>query len=79
MVETMLTTIDNPYSPFTEFDEWDTWDRIKGYNTSAFLARVIFTSEDLSDLDYEIAYDLAIEEILKENVLGLYVKTTRPV
>ena len=77
MSEYMLTTIDNPYHPFTSFDEWYAWDEAKGYNTSSFLARIVITSDDLSETDQLQAIDLAIDEIVKENVLGIYKKIER--
>jgi len=70
----MLTTIDNPYHPFTSFDEWYAWDEAKGYNTSSFLARIVISSDDLSDADQDLAIQLAIDEIVRENVLGIYKK-----
>lgn len=70
----MLTTIDNPYHPFTAFDEWYAWDEAKGYNTSSFLARIVITSDELSEADQELAIHLAIDEIVRENVLGIYKK-----
>lgn len=79
MIETMLTTIDNPYNPFEEFDAWQSWDERAGYFTSNFLARIVVSSPELSDKDQELAIDLAIDEIVKENVLGIYKKVTREV
>lgn len=79
MIESMLTTIDNPYSPFDNYDEWYVWDRNKGYNTPEFLARIAIVSEELSDSDYLMAIEYAIDEIVKENVLGLYKKVTREI
>lgn len=76
--EYMLTTVDNPWNPFTHFDEWQAYDQAAGYYTTNFLARVVRTSEALSDADQELAINLAIDEIVKENVLGLYKKVTRP-
>lgn len=74
MSKVMLTTNDNPFSPFTEFDEWLAFDEIKGYRTLNFLARVVTTSGDLSLEDQERAIDLAIDEIVENNVLGIYRK-----
>lgn len=74
----MLTTVDNPYNPFTEFDDWYLFDNIHGYDTTSFLARIARTSDDLSDVDQELAIDQAIEEIVQENVLGLYRKVRNP-
>jgi hypothetical protein len=72
----MLSTVDNPFNPFTRFDEWYAWDVMKGYNTAAFLARVTVSSNDLSEADELAAIDAAIDEIVEENVLGLYIKVT---
>lgn len=68
----MLTTVDNPYDPFTNFDEWNACDMRLGYNTMAFLARVVVTSHELSDADQEVAIELAVQEIAKENVSGVH-------
>lgn len=72
MAEYMLTTTDNPYNPFTEFDEWFALDTYKGYNTCAYLARVVRTSEELSEEDQQLATADAIRSILDTNVIGVY-------
>jgi len=72
--EYMLTTVDNPYDPFTEWDEWFAWDQNAGYHTPGFLARVVRTSYDLSEADQHLAIQQAIDEIVKENVLGVFRK-----
>lgn len=72
----MLTTIDNPWSPVTHWDEWFAWDAAAGYHTPSLLARVAITSDELSEPDQDVALELAIDEIVKENVLGLYKKVT---
>ena len=78
MAEHMLTTIDNPYDPYTEFDEWNAYDRYKGYHTLAYLARVTRTSHEISESDDSLAIEIAIDEIVKENVLGIYKKVEVP-
>jgi hypothetical protein len=75
----MLTTIDNPYDPFDQFEEWYTWDFNSNYHTPSFLARVANTSESLTENLQSIEIDRAIDEILKENVLGIYRKVSREV
>lgn len=72
----MLTTVDNPFNPFTQFDEWYAYDIGRGHHTSAFLARVVRTSDELSDADHSAAIESAIDEIVSENVSGLYRKVT---
>ena len=76
MDQHMLSTIDNPYNPFHQFDEWLAWDQSKQYYTQEFLARVVRTSNDLSDGDEDAVLEDAIDEIVRENVLGLYIKVT---
>lgn len=75
--EYILTTVDNPYNPFTQFDEWLAFDSWKGYYTPSFLARIVRTSDDLSEADQALAIQQAIDEIVNENVLGLYRKVSK--
>lgn len=75
--EFMLTTVDNPYDPFTQWDEWFAWDQSAGYNTPGMLARIAKSSDELSEADQHLAIQLAIEEIVRENVLGVWRKVQR--
>lgn len=70
----MLTTIDNPFDPFTQYEEWFVWDEAAGYHSTAFLARVVISSEELSEYDQRLAYEQGIDEIIKENVSGVHRK-----
>lgn len=79
MVQAMLTTIDNPYSPFDEWDEWFTRDVMLGHHTPSYLARVVVTSDELSEADQDLAIDQAIDEIIKDNPLGIYIKVTKEI
>jgi hypothetical protein len=72
--EFMLTTVDNPYDPFVQWDEWFAWDQHAGYHTPGFLARVARVSDETSEADQYLAIQQAIEEIVQENVLGVYRK-----
>lgn len=74
----MLTTVDNPYSPFTQFDEWLQFDQSSGYYTTQYLARLTLSSVELSDTDQSIAIEYAIDEIVLENVNGVYRKVAAP-
>lgn len=74
----MLTTVDNPFNPFTQYAEWYAFDRNAGYFTTEFLARIVKTSHELSDLDHQLAIESAIDEIVNENVLGIYKKVAEP-
>lgn len=73
----MLTTIDNPWDPFEEFDEWFAWDARAGYHTTSYLARIVKSSDELSDADQQLAINHAIEEIVEMNVLGIYQKVSK--
>jgi hypothetical protein len=73
----MLTTVDNPYDPFTQWDEWFAWDQSAGYHTPGLLDRVARLGEDLSEGDQHIAIQDAIDEIVRENVLGVHRKVRR--
>lgn len=77
MKDSMLTTIDNPYSPFTEFEPWYAFDKARGYNTPSYLARVCITSDELSEADQDLAIELAMDEIISLNPLGIYKKIFR--
>lgn len=72
-----LTTTDNPFDPFEEWDQWYQWDAAAGYHTPGYLARIVVTSDELSELDQDEAIEEAIDEILAENVLGIYKRVTR--
>jgi len=76
-VEYMLTTVDNPFDPFTMFDEWYAFDERMGYHSLSFLDRIAQTSNDLSEPDQQLAIQNAIEEIVTENVSGMWKKVTR--
>lgn len=72
-----LTTLDNPYNPITQFDEWLVFDISMGYNTCGLLARIAKTSNELSDVDNELAIDQAMDEIVKQNVFGNLIKVDK--
>ena len=75
--EYMLTTVDNPFDPFTRFDEWYEYDIAMGYNTSSFLDRIAVVSDEMSEPDQALAIQNAIEEIVQENVSGMWRKVSR--
>lgn len=79
MIESRLTTVDNPYDPFDQPDAWQAFDTKMGYHTPSFLARVVVFSDELSDADQDLAIELAIDEIVRENLSGLYKKVVREI
>ena len=72
--DAMLSTVDNPYNPYTHWDEWLAWDSQAGYYTPGLLARYIITSPELSDEDQDAAVEMAMDQIIKENPMGVSVK-----
>lgn len=74
--EFLLTTTDNPFNPFTQFEEWLSFDTQKGYNTCGYLARIAKSSHDLSETDEALAIELAMDEIVIENVYGVHKKVS---
>jgi hypothetical protein len=77
-VRHMLTTVDNPYNPWINWDEWNNYDEACGYYTTSFFARIVRTSPELSEADQDVAIEDAIDEVVRENVLGLYRKVAEP-
>lgn len=73
----MLTTVDNPFDPFTQFDEWYAYDMKLGYDTPGLLAACTMQSDELSDLDQELSIQMAIDEIVSENLSGVHRKVKR--
>ena len=76
-VEYMLTTIDNPFNPFIDFDRWYGFDVTQGHYTSEYIARIAVDSALLSDEERSEEYNRAIQWILDNDVLGLYVRITK--
>jgi hypothetical protein len=78
MAEHLLSTSDNPWNPWTHHDQWYAWDMEAGYHTLSYLARIIVSSHEISQADQDLAYDLAVEEILQFNLTGNYIKVPEP-
>ena len=74
MAKCMLTTIDNPFDPIKQCDQWFMFDVEKGYNSSAYLARIARTSEQLSDYENESEIERAIDEIIEYDFMHIYKK-----
>ena len=74
-----LTTIDNPFDPFDQFTFWFLFDEEKGYHSTAYLGRVVRTSEQLSDEENESEIERAIDEIIKYDFRNIYKKIKKKV
>lgn len=75
--ECMLTTVDNPFDPFEQFISWHLFDIEKGYNTSELLARFVELSEDMTQKEINEEIERAIDEIILNNPLSIFVKVKR--
>lgn len=74
----MLTTKDNPYNPFVDYDAWYAFDVQHGYNTCAYIARIIHDSSSLTDEENEHEYNNAMNEIISYDPFGIYTRVADP-
>ena len=79
MLVHMLTTVDNPHSPFDNYPAWFAFDTAAGYHTPSLLGRVLQDSDQLSEADQALAIEQAIDEIVRENVTGMFRKVSKEV
>lgn len=76
MARTAISTIDNPFNPFDSFTEWYAYDESHGYHSTALLARVARSSDELSEAQQEEAIEEAVDLICEMNDIGLYIKVS---
>ena len=81
IIETFVTTYDNPFDPFTDFNEWNSYDIQLGYNTCALIDRVynaFVESNEIDEIESEIQRVEAMKRIvsLMPNVYKLISKET---
>ena len=69
-----LSTIDNPYDPIDDFDHWLDYDLLAGYNCSEVLSRLAFTSDSLSDVENDQIIEDAIDSLVSNDPLNLFIK-----
>lgn len=72
-----LTTLDNPYNPFEQFSSWLRFDKDYGYNCCELLARFAQVFDDMSENEIDEEVERAIDEIIRYDVAGVYVKVTQ--
>lgn len=78
MVAHMISTQDNPFNPFTQFKEWLSFDTAAGYHSLEYLARLTYSSEELSDADQQLATEQAIVRIVVDDVTDTYISVPEP-
>ncbi len=76
--EVAITTNDNPFNPFEQFTSWNSFDVEKGYNTCCLLATLTQTSDDMTEIEEIAERERVIDEIIKQDPIGIYKKLTKP-
>ena len=77
LTESMLSTDDNPHDPFDDYPQWYAYDQRMGYHTSDFIARIVQTSGELTEQMQVMHIAQAVDEAVRENTQGNYIKVTR--
>lgn len=77
LVQSWLSTSDNPFDPFENFNDWYNFDESKGYHTVEYLARVATPSDDISTREAILAINEAVEEALLLNLTGNRIKVEK--
>lgn len=72
--ETMLTTVDNPYSPFTQFTQWYNYDtNIAKHRTCAYIARMYDVAKEHNpNKTEEELTEIAIQNIISNDFDNTY-------
>lgn len=71
-----LTTVDNPHNPFENFPKWYDSDVLLGHYTTNKLANRAMTSEELTEDENNDEMMSALDQIIADDPLNLYVKVT---
>lgn len=74
-----LSTIDNPNSYFQEPEEWEAYENATGMRATRMLGRFAFTSNQLSVEENEAEIERAIDEIIKHDPTGTFIKESTTV
>ena len=72
-----LSTLDNPYDPFDQFIQWFLFDEEQGYHSCSYLARIANSYNDSTDEENNEEIERAIDEIIRNDFLGIYKKVVR--
>ena len=77
IIESMLTTVDNPYNPFDDFENWYRFDRDHQYHCCERLAEKVGDLNDSNEVEKIKITESAINYIVANDVLGIYAKVQR--
>ncbi len=73
----MLSTIDNPFNPFEDYSSWLMFDKEKGYDSAERLMRIAKVTDDMTQKEENEEIERAIDEIIKYDILNVYVKVSK--
>ena len=73
----MLSTIDNPFNPFEDYSSWLMFDKEKGYDSAERLMRIANLTDDMTQKEENEEIERAIDEIIKYDILNVYVKVSK--
>ena len=73
----MLSTIDNPFNPFEDYSSWLMFDKEKGYDSAERLTRIAKLTDDMTQKEENEEIERAIDEIIKYDILNVYVKVSK--
>ena len=74
-----LTTKDNPYDYFKNPDEWASYEVFTGSRVYNMLGRFVYNSSDISYEQHAREIERAIDDIIKHDPIGIFVKVTTEV
>ena len=73
----MLSTIDNPFNPFEDYSSWLMFDKEKGYDSAERLMRIAKVTDDMTQKEENEEIERAIDEIIKYDILNVYIKVSK--
>jgi len=79
ILNSMLSTKDNPFDPFDDFDNWYRFDNDYGYNCCGILARLYDNSEDLPPTVEARNIEEVIDSFIASDPTENYIKVQKEV
>lgn len=77
IIQSMLTTVDNPYNPFDNFDDWYRFDQENNHFCCEKLAECLPNLDDSNEVESIKMTESAINYIVANDVLGIYTKVQK--
>jgi len=77
IIQSMLTTVDNPYNPFDNFDDWYRFDQDNHHFSCERLAEVLPNLSDSNEVESIKITESAINYIVANDPLNIYTKVQK--